>query len=217
MTFISATERIYREIATPKIQAQPARVKVEAKPVALTRANVDELLQRKRSASPEELEYAIAHAADLKLSDYQRNQLGVDLSIIVASRARNLNGRREDPNARFIAQTLGLLPTPFGLIERSFIADILRDGASNIQRCRLHRPPLCDCWSAQRSILWEARAGGEKTPEGWTASRLFAALEELETASRPERQGIPAQNVDTGQATFSTSPARFRWHSSTDP
>jgi hypothetical protein len=110
----------------------------------------------------------------------------VDLSIIAAQRARQINGRRQDPNAQFIAQVLGYTETPYGLIEREWINAQLRAGSQAIQRCRSHKPPQCGCWSASRAILWQARANGEKTPEGWAAVRIYAFLEELEVASMPE-------------------------------
>jgi hypothetical protein len=97
----------------------------------------------------------------LKLTTGERNQLGVDLSIVVAQRARQGNGRREDPNAQFIAQVLGYAKTPYGLIERQWINAQLRAGSQAIQRCKLHQPPMCPCWSSSRAILWQARANGE--------------------------------------------------------
>jgi hypothetical protein len=69
------------------------------------------------------------------LTTGERNQLGVDLSIVVAQRARQGNGRREDPNAQFIAQVLGYEKTPYGLIERQWINAQLRAGSQAIQRC----------------------------------------------------------------------------------
>jgi hypothetical protein len=194
--FISATERIYRELSQPKAQEpKPASVTAEPKQITLTRADVEAILRRKRSATPDELQYAIDHANEFKLADYQRNQLGVDLSLVIAQRSRGMNGRREDPNAQFIAQFLGYLETPVGLIDRSFVENTLRVGSENIQRCRNHRPPRCSCWSAQRAILWEASAHGEKSPEGWAAVRLYEALEELETASRPEPRVMPTPEI----------------------
>ena len=35
-------------------------------------------------------------------------------------------------------------------------------------------------------MLYQAAANGEKSPEGWAAMRIRAALEQLELASRPE-------------------------------
>jgi hypothetical protein len=101
-------ERLYRDLASPKPpQPQPARVDTTAKKIALTREDVDQIIQRTRIASPDELQYIIDHATDLKLTSGERNQLGVDLSIVMAQRSHQINGRREDPNAQFIAQVLG--------------------------------------------------------------------------------------------------------------
>lgn len=213
-TLIPAVELIYRELATPK-PSQPKPAPIPAPKKTITRADVDDVIQRRRTASPEELQELLS-TKDINLTEGERSQICVDLTVAMAQRSRNINGRRDDPNAKFIAQVLGFVETPHGLIPRSFITDVLREGAANISRCRLHRPPLCDCWSAQRAILWEARAHGEKSPEGWAAVRLFDALEHLETASRPERQAIPAQNTGHPHGYFSDIPARFQGNSSTD-
>src|SRR5580700_1013095 len=104
----------------------------------------------------------------------------------MANRSRQVSGRRDDPSAEFVSKVLGLVDTPHGLIERAWVHEQMRTGAEAIQRCRHHRPPHCQCWSAVRAILWQARAS-EKTPEAWAAERIYASLEELELASRPER------------------------------
>lgn len=181
-------ERMYRDLASHKApQPQPARVDTTAKKIELTRADVDQIIQRTRAASPEELEFIIAHAKEFILTDGQRDQLCCDLTIAAAQRARQGNGRRIDGNAEFISKVLGLVETPFGLIARSFVDDLLRDGSRNISRCRLQRPPNCACWSAQRAILFQASANGG-SPEGWAATRIRTALEQLELASRPETE-----------------------------
>jgi hypothetical protein len=185
--FISATEKIYLELSRPAPpQAKPASATTDVKPITLTRADVDLIIQRKRCSSPAELQYVIDHAKALMLTPGERNQIGCDLSILMTQRARNMSGRRENPATEFLSKVMGLVETPHGLVPRSFIADDLRAGAANIPRCRLHRPQFCECWSAQRAILWQAIAQGEKSPEGWAASRAFSALEDLELSSRPE-------------------------------
>ena len=180
-------ERMYRDLASRKSpQPQPVSVETTAKQITLTKADVDAILQRTRSGSIEELEFVIAHAKEFILTDGQRDQLCCDLTIAAAQRSRQGNGRRSDGNAEFISKVLGLIDTPFGLVARSFVDDLLRDGSRNISRCRLHRPPNCDCWSAQRAMLFQASANGERSPEGWAATRIRAALEQLEVSTRPE-------------------------------
>jgi hypothetical protein len=39
------------------------------------------------------------------------------------------------------------------------------------------------------ALLYQASANGEKSPEGWAAMRIRAALEQLEVSTRPERHG----------------------------
>lgn len=186
-TFVPAIEIIYRDLARPRApDGKTARVEA-AKKTELTRSDVDAILQRKRGALADELQQIISDAKEYRLTPGERNQLSVDLTMQIAH-ARQSNGRRDNPGERFIAQVLGLIETPYGLLARSFIDDLLRAGSENISRCRLHCPPLCDCWSRQRAILFQASANEEKSPEGWAATRIYSALEELEMATRPERQ-----------------------------
>jgi len=186
MTYVTPLERLYRQISTPSLPREPnaaAPVAAEPKKIELTRADVDSIIQRTRAASAAELEFILSNAAALRLTLGEKNQLSVDFTMQIAH-ARKGNGRRDDPNARFIAQTLGLFETPFGLVERSFVDGPLRDGARNIARCKRHQPPRCACWSSQRAILWQAQANGDKSPESWAAVRVYEALEDLELSSR---------------------------------
>jgi hypothetical protein len=184
---ISATEKIFRELSQPKPpQPQPAHVPAPVKQITLTREDVTAIIRRTRGATPEELQHILDYGKELGVSEWERSQISVDMTIAMAARSRQGNGRREDPNAQFIAQVLGYAETPYGLIEREWINAQLRAGSQAIQRCKLHRPPECRCWSASRATLWQARASGEKTPQGWAAVRIYAFLEDLELASRPE-------------------------------
>jgi hypothetical protein len=187
--FIPAVELIYREIARPKPpEPKPAHVD-EVRNRNIERADVDAILRRERLGTSEELEHIITNAKEYKLTFGEKNQLSVDLTVAIARRARQVNGRQQDPNTRFIVQTLGLLPTPFGLVDRQFVEAQLQTGAQAITRCRNHRPPKCQCWSGQREILWQAQsAHGERSPEGWAATRIYESLEELESAARLERE-----------------------------
>jgi hypothetical protein len=180
-------ERMYRDLVRPQ-PPLPKPVPSAAIKKPITRADVDAILQRKRSATPEDIEYVISHAKEFILTDGQRDQLCCDLTIVAAQRARQGNKRRVDASAEFIAKILGLIETPFGLVARSFVDDLLRHGSQNISRCRLHRVPNCACWSAQRALLYQASVSGERSPEGWAATRIRAALEQLELAFRPETE-----------------------------
>jgi hypothetical protein len=183
--YILPVELIYRELARPKPEdAKPASVAV-VKP--LTRTDVDAILHRKRLATAEELQEIIARAKDYKLTDGERNQLGVDLSICVAQRARQINGRREDPSARFILD-LGYALTPFGLLpERGWFQSELQTATKAIAACRRHLPPQCSCWREARASLYSIRESfGERSPESWAALRVWEALEEIELSSRPD-------------------------------
>jgi hypothetical protein len=46
--------------------------------------------------------------------------------------------------------------------------------------------------------LYQASANGEKSPEGWAATRIRAALEQLELASRPEVDWSAVRAKDQG-------------------
>ena len=183
MPLIPAVELIYRELARPRSpDPTPAHAKLAATKAELTRDDINEILMRRRGGSASELEQIINNAKQYNLTPGEKNQLSVDLTIQVAH-ARQSNGKRDNPSERFIAQVLGLVETPQGLIAREWVDGLLRDGARNIARCKRHQPP-CECWSSQRAILWQARANGEKTPEAWAASRIYQALEDLELSSR---------------------------------
>jgi hypothetical protein len=182
---VPAVELIYRELARPKAAGPPpASPKAEAK-VELSRDDVNRILQGRRGARETELEHIILNAMVYGLTSGELDQIRVALTIQIAQAMQN-NGRRDDPNSRFIAQVIGLRETPFGLIDLCFIEDLLRAASQNIMRCKQHRPPKCECWSAQRAILWQAQnLHGEKSPEGWAALRIYEALEGLELVSPP--------------------------------
>ncbi len=187
MSYIPAVELIYRELARPTA-ATPMPTTEEPKDRELTRGDVTEIIARRHTATPEELQFIIDHRKELKLTEGERNQLAVDLTITMSQKARQLNGRREDENAIFIREILKLAKTPFGLIQREWFERRLQAGAEAIARCRNHHPPRCKCWAEERRILYNAQdVCGEKSPEGWAAMKLYEALEELETSSRPER------------------------------
>jgi hypothetical protein len=184
---ISATERIYRALSQAKPQQpQPAHVPAPSTQITLTREDVPAIIRRTRAATPEELQHILDHSKELGVSEWERSQISVDMTIAMAQRSRQGNGRRIDANAQFIAQVLGYAETPYGLIEREWINAQLRTDSQAIQRCRSHKPPVCQCWSASRATLWQARANGDKTPQGWAAVRIYSFLAELELASRPE-------------------------------
>jgi hypothetical protein len=81
---------------------------------------ISELAHERVKATPEELEEIIDHGKQFKLTDGERNQLCCDLAIAMSQRARQVNGRREDPNSRFI-HDLGYALTAVGqLPERAW-------------------------------------------------------------------------------------------------
>jgi hypothetical protein len=189
--YLLPVELIYRELAGPKPQG-PKPASVEAPPaIELTRADVDQIIHRKRAATPEELQEIIARAKDYKLTDGERNQIACDLTIAMSQRARQMNGRREDPSGKLI-HDLGYAQTPFGLLaDRAWYQNQLQAATKAIAACRRHLPPQCSCWREARASLYSIRESfGERSPESWAALRVWAALEEIELSSRPERTGI---------------------------
>lgn len=187
--FVPAVELIYRALAQPKApETKPTPATHTAKKTELTRSDVDEILQHKRAATAAELEQIIGSAKDYKLTQSEREQLSLALTIQVAQ-ARQSNGRREDPSARLIYD-LGYALTPFGLLaERAWFERELQAGTKAIAACKRHSPP-CSCWNQARENLYDIRASfGERSPESWAAIRIWEALEEMELASRPERIG----------------------------
>jgi hypothetical protein len=187
MVYITPVQRIYFEVSQPASQP-PKRptVATEANPIELTSADVDAIIQRKRYGSPEELQRIIGQSKDLGLTDAERTFIGVELSLAVAQRTRQVNGRA-NPSAEFISKVLGLAETPYGLISREWVNQQMRTGSQAIARCRNHRPPDCACWADSRAILWQASASGAKTPEAWAAARVYDLLADLELASSARR------------------------------
>ena len=157
----------------------------------LTRSDVDSIIHRQRSATPEELQEIIARADELRITSGERNQLGVDLSICVAQRARQVSGRREDPSSKLI-HDLGYAQTPFGLLaDFAWYQKELQTATKAIAACRRHLPPQCACWGEARASLYSIRESfGERSPESWAALRVWEALGEIELSSRPKRTGI---------------------------
>jgi hypothetical protein len=183
--YLLPIELVYRELARPKPQeAIPASV--EAPPaIELTRADVDAIIHRKRSATPEELEEIIDHGKQFKLTDGERNQIACDLTIAMSQRARQV--RREDPSSKLI-HDLGYALTPFGLLaDRAWYQNQLQTATKAIAACRRHLPPECPCWKEARENLYSVRQSfGEKSPESWAALSVWEALDEIELSSRPD-------------------------------
>lgn len=184
--YLSPVEVIYRQLALPKpADAKPANLP-EVKP--FTRDDVTAIIARRRTATVEELQDIISRAKELDLTPGEREQIALDCSILSAQRVRQSNGKREDPSAQFISQTLKLLSTPCGLTEREWFETLLRTNVEAIAKCRTHRPPRCDCWRGAREMLWHAaHTHGDDSPEAWTALQIWTILEDLEMSSRPER------------------------------
>jgi hypothetical protein len=190
MEYIDATELIFRQLSQPKLQDVKPAPAADVKPVTLTRADVDGIIQRSRGASVEDLEYAIAHAKDLILTDGERNQLGVDLSVVIAQRIRGLDGRRRDHPSDRLIHDLGYAQTPFGLLyDRASFQRQMQSGSKAIAECRRHMPPHCSCWRDAREALWFIRSSfPERSAEAFAAMQVWESLEALELSSRPERR-----------------------------
>jgi hypothetical protein len=185
--YILPVELIYRALACPRAPEIKPQAHEPAK-IELTRADVDQIIHRKRAAAPEELEEIIDHGKQLKLTDGERNQLCCDLTISMSQR-RQVSGRRDDPSSKLI-HDLGYAVTPFGLLpDRAWYQKELQTATKAIAACRRHIPPQCSCWREARVNLYGVRESfGEKSPESWAALKVWEALEEIEISSRPDRE-----------------------------
>lgn len=188
---ISPVQRLYLEIRQPSPPKPAPKVPDLAPAINLDGADVDAILKYKRNASADELEYVIAHAKELHLRPWQRDQIGVQLSLALASRGRP----KANPTAEFFYHTLGITQTPVGLLhDRSWVDQELKVGTQAIFHCRRHSPPRCSCWREVRERLWHIQDRfGSGSPEAWATAHLWAIFEELEFAERPLR--IPASNL----------------------
>jgi len=185
--YISATEKIYREISKPSPRAaQPTRNTETTKTVELKQDDVDAILRHSRSATMEELQCILAHPKEFSLSPWQRDEIRLMLSIAVAAKSRQARGIREDRTPQFLA-SFGIVTTPVGLLHNpEWFAAELRAGTQAIASCRNHQPPLCQCWRQSRHRLYNARQiYDDKSPEAWAALQAWELLEEIELSSRP--------------------------------
>ena len=183
---LSPLELIYRQLAQPKPPIEKA-ASVQLSNRELTRDDVNAIIQRKRSATADELQEIISRAKGLKVTTGEREQLALDLTIAISQRTRQANNKREDPSAKLI-HDLGYAMTPVGLLaDRAWFHDELQAGIKAIAACRRHTPPQCSCWKQARENLYSIRASHrERSPESWAALKVWEALEEIELSSRPE-------------------------------
>jgi hypothetical protein len=200
MTYVTPLELAYRTISRPSPPPQQtAATTQQAKvPSELTRADVDLILQRKRDATVDELQYILDNHRQFHLSDGQRNQISTDLTITAAA-ARARAERRSDDNSQFMLHKLGYAETPVGLLaHRVYYESLFKSGSAAISRCCKHKPPKCECWRNVRDALWGIQSHyGAKSPEAFAATRIYSSLEELEVAARPEpiQQRTPPPTV----------------------
>jgi hypothetical protein len=182
--YITPTERVYRDLSNPE-PLKPAK-NAPAKEPEITRAEVEEIMARRRSASPEILQYVLDNSKKFELTSYDREKLGLDLSIAVAAKMRAARGIHANPSAEFLSSVLGVEETPMGLLsEAQWFREELRVASKEITSCRQHKPPRCTCWAASRGRLYAVRqACGDRSPEGYTALKLWTALEDLEKSSQ---------------------------------
>jgi hypothetical protein len=185
--YLLPVELIYRQLAQP---TPPREIPANVEPGKheLNRDDVNAIIQRKRTATAEELQEIIGRGKELKLTEGEREQLAVDLTIFISQRTLQANGKRENPSSKLI-HDLGYTFTPCGLLaDRAWFQNELQAGTKAIAACRRHLPPECACWKEAREKLYGVRqAFNERSPESWVALRVWEALEEIEMSSRPER------------------------------
>jgi hypothetical protein len=186
---ISAVTRIYREVSQPQKPKPAPLAENEAPHIVLSQADVDAILQHKRIATPGELQFIIDHPKEVTLATWQKNEIALQFTIAMAQKARESHGIKHDPNAEFL-YSLGLAETPYGLLhDGAAFEQLFKASTESICACRRHTPPRCSCWRDTRDVLWNIGfTHGEKLPEAFAARRIWEALEELETVSRPERE-----------------------------
>lgn len=184
---MNAIERQYHEISQPapaqakQIQEQPLGEKPQP---ALTRADVNAVIAHKRPATLAELNWIFENAKVLKLASWEKDQLGVLQTILVAERMHP--SKPEDANAQLFA-SLGIAITKAGLLYEPewFLAE-LRNGLQSIANCINHRPPRCQCWRESRDRLYGIRERySEQSPESLVSMRIWEQLEEAEITPRP--------------------------------
>jgi hypothetical protein len=178
----------YRSISQPSPPKPVREVSAQAEAAELTRADVERILHHQRKATPAELQAIIDNGQHFHLTDWERNELGVLLTVAMAALRARAQGRVDDHGQRFL-HTLGYTETPWGLLaNREFFERTFKAATAAIQRCSRHHAPKCQCWQDARETLWQIQNYyGAKSPEAHVAARIWESLEELEVAARPER------------------------------
>lgn len=183
---LTPVQRLYLDISQPSTSRPAPKVQTAAPAIELAWEDVQAILKRKRDASPEELQYIIDNASHFCLSSWQRNDIGVRLTIAQVNRTRP---KASDPIANFLYNTLHVVQTPAGLLhDAGWVQGEMKAGANAIANCKLHRPPRCSCWREARERLWYIQdVFGIRSPEAWAATKLWERFEQYERASRPEQ------------------------------
>jgi hypothetical protein len=177
----------YRSISQPS-PPKPAREASEnAEAAELTRADVERILHHQRKATPEELQTIINNGKRFRLTDSERSELSVQLTVAMAALRARAQGRVDD-HGSLMLQKLGYAVTPWGLLaNRLFFEQTFKAATAAIQRCNRHHAPRCACWRDARETLWQIQNHyGIKSPEAHVATRMYESLEELEVAARSE-------------------------------
>jgi hypothetical protein len=141
---------------------------------------ISELAHERAESTPEKLEDIIDHGKQFKPPGGEPNQLCCDLTAM-SQRARQVNGRREDPNSLDSSMTWAMrYPLRFATRARMVPVTELQAGTKGIVACRRHITPRCACWkSARESLYTIPESFGERSPQSWVALRVWEALEEM--------------------------------------
>jgi hypothetical protein len=177
----------YRSISQPS-PPKPAREASEnAEAAELTRVDVERILHHQRKAEPEELQAIIDNGQHFHLTDSERSELSVQLTVAMAALRARAQGRVDD-HGSLMLQKLGYAVTPWGLLaNRLFFEQTFKAATAAIQGCNRHHTPKCHCWRDARETLWNIQNHfGARSPEAHVAGRIWESLEELEVAARPE-------------------------------
>jgi hypothetical protein len=187
---ITAVERIKLELESRSPKQGESEPVHQDPTVALTRTDLDDILQGRRYASPSELEWLLSHKRELRIDSRTEFDLRAIASKLSAKARQSDQRRPASPADEFITKTLGIFQTAYGDLTRDDVEkveSVRRSAAKAIFECRNHTVDRCRCWAFARTDLYQIRVlMGEKSALGIAALAVWNSLDALAATPRPE-------------------------------
>ena len=220
MPTITTVERIKHEMEQPQQTTPTPPGSPVTPPIQkLTRADLTDILQKRRAATMTEIEWFLANARDhpLQLTSGEEHDLRA-MAARIQAQAIVTSVTRQALNDEFVAQVLGTYRTVYGDLPQSDVArleKIRAEAERAIATCERHEKERCRCWSSAREQLFDLRRNaGDKTPLGISALAIWNTLESLARNRKIETTAPPTATLSPqAQADISGAPVpnAYNW------